>query len=53
MDYLVCSCHQVIKLEGNENVKGEFVKIAINHSIIFKKICLEIIVECFFFFFRP
>lgn len=48
MDYLVGSCHQMIKLEQNENIKGEVVKIAINHSIIFKKICLKIIVECFF-----
>ena len=38
----------MIKLEQNENVKGEVVKIAINHSIILKKICLEIIIECFF-----
>ena len=39
----------MIKLEQNENVKGEVVKIAINHSIIFKKICLEIIIVCFSF----
>lgn len=49
MDYLVFSCHQMIKLEQNENIKGEVVKIAINHSIIFKKVCLKLIIECFFF----
>ena len=49
MDYLVFSCHQMIKLEQNENIKGEVVKIAINHSIIFKMVCLKLIIECFFF----
>lgn len=45
MDYLVCSHYPRLKLEQNENGKGEVINI---NSIIFNiKRCFKIIVGCF------